>query len=55
MTNLYSAAVFIGWAGMIFGLTLEVIYRLGIGNLIASVAGFATLLSPTFWPPMATR
>ena len=43
VTNLYSAAVFIGWAGMVFGLTLEVIYRLGIGNLIASVAGFAAL------------
>ncbi len=41
--NLYSATVFIGWAGMIFGLTLEVIYRLGIGNLIASVAGFGAL------------
>ncbi|HTU23967.1 MAG TPA: cytochrome c biogenesis protein CcsA, partial [Pirellulales bacterium] len=48
VTNLYSAAVFIGWAGMIFGLTLEVIYRLGIGNLIASVAGFATLLIAHF-------
>jgi ABC-type transport system involved in cytochrome c biogenesis permease subunit len=43
VTNLYSASVFIGWAGMVFGLTLEAIYRLGIGNLIASVAGFATL------------
>jgi ABC-type transport system involved in cytochrome c biogenesis permease subunit len=46
--NLYSDAVFIGWAGMIAGLALEVIYRLGIGNLIASVAGFATLLIAHF-------
>ncbi len=48
VTNLYSAAVFIGWAGMVAGLSLEVIYRLGIGNLIASVAGFATLLIAHF-------
>jgi ABC-type transport system involved in cytochrome c biogenesis permease subunit len=48
VTNLYSATVFIGWAGMIFGLTLEAIYRLGIGNLIASVAGFGALFVAHF-------
>ena len=48
VTNLYSSAVFIGWGGVLFGLVLEMIYRLGIGNLIASVAGFATLLIAHF-------
>ena len=48
VTNLYSAAVFIGWGGVVLGLVLEVIYRLGIGNVIAAVAGFATLLIANF-------
>jgi ABC-type transport system involved in cytochrome c biogenesis permease subunit len=43
VTTLYSSAIFIGWAGVIFGVFIELIYRLGIGNLIASVSGFATL------------
>jgi cytochrome c-type biogenesis protein CcsB len=44
VTNLYSSAIFIGWAVMIFGLVIERIYRLGIGCLVGSVAGFVTLL-----------
>jgi len=44
VTNLYSSAVFIGWGCVALGLVLELVYRLGIGNLIASVAGYATLL-----------
>lgn len=44
VTNLYSSAVFIGWGCVLLGLILEMVYRLGIGNLIASVAGYATLL-----------
>ena len=48
VTNLYSAAVFIGWGCMILGMVLEAIYRMGIGNLIASIAGFATLLIAHF-------
>ena len=48
MTNLYSSAVFIGWAAVLIGLGLEVVYRLGIGNLIASTGGFATLLIAHF-------
>ncbi|REJ80255.1 MAG: hypothetical protein DWQ29_14300 [Planctomycetota bacterium] len=43
VTNLYSSAVFIGWAAVLLGLGLEVVYRLGVGNVIASVAGFITL------------
>ncbi len=43
VTNLYSSAVFIGWAAMLAGIVFEVIFGLGIGNLVASVAGFGTL------------
>jgi len=43
VTNLYSSAIFIGWACVIFGVVLEMIFKRGIGNVIASVSGFATL------------
>jgi ABC-type transport system involved in cytochrome c biogenesis permease subunit len=43
VTNLYSSALFIGWSGVVFGLVLQAIFRLGIGNLIASLAGMSTL------------
>jgi len=44
VTNLYSSAVAIGWACALFGLVIEAIYRLGLGNVLASVAGFVTIL-----------
>ncbi len=44
VTNLYSSAVFIGWGCVLLGLLFEIVYRIGIGNLVAAVAGFATLL-----------
>jgi ABC-type transport system involved in cytochrome c biogenesis permease subunit len=44
ITNLYSTAVFIGWAGVGLALLFEKIYRLGLGNIAASVIGFLTLL-----------
>ncbi len=44
VTNLYSSAIFIGWAGVLGGLILESVYRLGFGNVMAAVTGFATLL-----------
>ncbi|MBI3850760.1 MAG: cytochrome c biogenesis protein CcsA [Verrucomicrobia bacterium] len=44
VTNLYSSAIFIGWGAMLLGLGLERIYRLGIGNVVASFAGFITLI-----------
>jgi cytochrome c-type biogenesis protein CcsB len=44
VTNLYSSAIFIGWGAMILGLVLERIYRVGIGLIVASVAGFITLI-----------
>ncbi|MEX2286629.1 MAG: cytochrome c biogenesis protein CcsA, partial [Planctomycetaceae bacterium] len=48
VTNLYSSAVFIGWGSVLLGLLLESVYRIGIGNVIASVAGFVTLLIAHF-------
>ncbi|MCX8157255.1 MAG: cytochrome c biogenesis protein CcsA [Verrucomicrobiae bacterium] len=44
VTNLYSSAIFIGWAAVVLGLLLERFYRLGIGNLAASCTGFGTLI-----------
>ena len=44
VTNLYSSAIFIGWACVLFGMKMEAIFRLGLGNIVASVSGFATLL-----------
>jgi len=44
VTNLYSSAIFIGWATMILGIIIERIYRVGVGSLVASFAGFVTLL-----------
>jgi cytochrome c-type biogenesis protein CcsB len=44
VTNLYSSAIFIGWGAVILGMVLERIYRVGIGNAVASLAGFVTLL-----------
>ncbi len=42
--NLYSSAVFIGWAAVMAGLILEMIYRRGIGNLIAATVGMLSLM-----------
>jgi ABC-type transport system involved in cytochrome c biogenesis permease subunit len=44
VVNLYSSAVFIGWACVLAGLGLESLFRMGIGNLAASLAGALTLL-----------
>jgi ABC-type transport system involved in cytochrome c biogenesis permease subunit len=44
ITNLYSSAVFIGWAGVFFALLFEIIYRMGIGNLLAAALGFPTMI-----------
>jgi ABC-type transport system involved in cytochrome c biogenesis permease subunit len=42
VTNLYSSAVFIGWAAVLLGLIIERIYRDGIGIVVAAVVGFTT-------------
>jgi len=44
VTNLYSSAIFIGWAAVILGMVLEKIYRDGIGCVVAASAGFVTLI-----------
>ncbi len=44
VTNLYSSAVFIGWACVILGLVLECLFHKSIGNLVASVLGASTML-----------
>lgn len=43
VTNLYSSAVFIGWGCVLIGLLFEWFYDIGIGNVVAAVAGFLTL------------
>ncbi|HBE69607.1 MAG TPA: cytochrome C biogenesis protein [Planctomycetaceae bacterium] len=41
--NLYSSAVFIGWACVLLALVCEWIYPLGIANLMAALIGASTL------------
>ncbi len=41
--NLYSSAVFIGWACVLLGLFLETIYSIGVANLVCGFIGVATL------------
>ncbi|MBB01255.1 MAG: hypothetical protein CMJ47_01270 [Planctomyces sp.] len=43
VTNLYSSAVFIGWAAVLFGVVMELVFKRGIGNVLAAVAGFGSL------------
>ena len=42
--NLYSSAVFIGWMCVILALILQRVFRNGIGNLVAGLTGFTTLM-----------
>ncbi len=44
VTNLYSSAIFIGWACIPLAVAAEWFARLGIGNAVASLIGFATLI-----------
>ena len=44
VVNLYSSAVFIGWACVLAGLALEALHANGIGNLVAAISGAATLM-----------
>lgn len=48
VTNLYSSAIFIGWACVLLALILEHFYKLGLGNIVAAVVGFLTLLVAHF-------
>jgi ABC-type transport system involved in cytochrome c biogenesis permease subunit len=44
VTNLYSSAVFVGWAAVILGVILERVYRRGFGTAVAAASGFASLI-----------
>jgi len=44
VTNLYSSAIFVGWAAVLVGLVLEKIFRDGIGAACAGLIGFITLV-----------
>ncbi len=44
VTNLYSSAVFVGWAAVILGIVLERIYRNGFAAAVAAASGFASLI-----------
>ncbi len=44
VTNLYSSAIFVGWAAVLLGIVLERFYRNGIGTMVASAIGFVTLI-----------
>jgi ABC-type transport system involved in cytochrome c biogenesis permease subunit len=44
VTNLYSSAIFIGWAGVLLCLIFEWVFGLGLANIVAAVAGFLTLI-----------
>ncbi len=44
VTNLYSSAVFVGWAACVLALVIEWLFRNGVGVAVACVVGFVTLL-----------
>ncbi|MEM9020065.1 MAG: cytochrome c biogenesis protein CcsA [Planctomycetota bacterium] len=44
VTNLYSSAVVVGWATVLFALAIEMISRLGIASFASSFVGVATLV-----------
>jgi ABC-type transport system involved in cytochrome c biogenesis permease subunit len=44
ITNLYGTAIFIGWMAALIGFSVELIFRNGIGTLVASTAGFTTMI-----------
>lgn len=43
VTNLYSSALFIGWGGVLLGIIFEMIFKIGVGNIIAAICGASTL------------
>ncbi|HSD20954.1 MAG TPA: cytochrome c biogenesis protein CcsA [Anaeromyxobacter sp.] len=44
VTNLYSSAVFVGWAAVLLGVLLERMYKRGFATAVAAASGFASLL-----------
>ncbi|MDP6445631.1 MAG: cytochrome c biogenesis protein CcsA, partial [Pirellulaceae bacterium] len=48
VTNLYSSAILIGWAAVLVCILVELLFRYGIGNAIATICGWSTLLIARF-------
>jgi len=48
VTNLYSSAVFVGWAGVLLGIIFESVYRYRAALVTACVVGFGSLLVAAF-------
>jgi ABC-type transport system involved in cytochrome c biogenesis permease subunit len=44
ITNLYSSAIFVGWASVLLCIILEHFYKNGIGSVCGAAIGFVTLL-----------
>jgi len=44
VTNLYSAAIFVGWGAVVLGLILEKFHKNGIGAVVSAGIGFITLI-----------
>jgi ABC-type transport system involved in cytochrome c biogenesis permease subunit len=44
VTNLYSAAIFVGWGACLLGLILEKFHKNGIGAVVSAGIGFITLI-----------
>ena len=44
VTNLYSSGIFIAWAAVLLGVTLERIWKNGIGAAAAGISGFMSLI-----------
>ena len=44
ITNLYSSAIFVGWASVLLCIVLERFYKNGIGSVCGATIGFVTLL-----------
>jgi len=44
VTNLYSSAVFIGWACVLIGIVLEKLSKIGLAGMASAIIGFATLV-----------
>lgn len=44
VTNLYSSAIFVGWAAVLLGILMERTYRNGLGSAVSGIIGFSTLI-----------
>ncbi len=44
VTNLYSSAVFVGWAAVLMAVVIEALFRRGFATAAAAVTGFVTLI-----------